>query len=223
MTRAIVALIAGSLSLPLLDACGRTWVYPNSSDAGSRGAAIGSTGSSPSGSQPGPADGGCCGAQSCCRTPPVNHRPTAVVCPATNDGGMICPSGPPRDPDGGCAPPLRSCTDDCLADTDCRPGFVCSCASDTNAGIGGCPVNTCIPASCETDADCGTGGFCSPSVSFEKGTFYGIQSYECHGCADCCVNDSDCGAAKPPRYVQPYCAYSPEVGHWACGDAHFAG
>jgi hypothetical protein len=153
----------------------------------------------------------------CDRSQPFNHRATATACAPSRDadGGITGRDG------GGCSFFTGVCEDQCLTDADCGPGYICSCAGNT-FGYSKSTANFCVPASCETDADCGPGGYCSPSVG-EGGNFYGVQSYECHGCADCCVNDVDCGATTPGQLGQPYCAYSPELGHWACGDNSQAG
>ena len=61
---------------------------------------------------------------------------------------------------GGAAPPmLNVCRyDECQIGLDCQEGYACA-----SAGTFGKPVNTCIAAICERDADCndGEGGRCA--------------------------------------------------------------
>jgi hypothetical protein len=78
-----------------------------------------------------------------------------------------------------------------------------------------------VPGNCRVDADCGPGGYCSPTVDSGCGSFYGVQGYYCHTPADECVNDRDCPGYGTPE--APYCAYSTTVGHWVCGTGHCAG
>jgi len=78
----------------------------------------------------------------------------------------------------------------------------------------------CVEANCHTDADCGSNGYCSPTVDSECGSFYGTVGFYCHTCDDTCTDDTDCGNGQPGS---PYCAYDPTVGHWACGDGFCAG
>jgi hypothetical protein len=144
----------------------------------------------------------------CCMGKPTKHRPVPVACAPSRDAGV---------PDGGCGLP-GVCADECLVDAECDGG-VCSCAGNT-FGYAKSTANLCVPAGCRVDADC-PDGYCSPTVG--AGNFYGIQGYECHSCADSCVNDGDCGATNPGELGQPYCAYSAQVGHWACGTFSPAG
>ena len=107
--------------------------------------------------------------------------------------------------------------DQCTSDAQCT-NAVCSCQGDTRAYAGSSYGNTCIPGNCRTDADCGSGGYCSPTVSASCGSFYGTQGWYCHTCDDTCADDSDCTAQGTG-----YCAYDPSVGHWACGYSVCAG
>jgi len=134
----------------------------------------------------------------------TNHRPQAVGCVATPgvsvDGGSL---------------------DQCLMDSDCADGGVCSCEGNT-FGYGHQSVaNSCVDANCREDSDCGPGGVCSPTVSSSCGPFYGVVGYYCHTCADQCENDSDCESDGGP--APGYCAYNPAVGYWACGYGFCAG
>jgi hypothetical protein len=232
VNRLTVATAATSLAFLVLGGCAFRAGAEGPSDGGTPGGDAGPIDAGPIDAGPidagpidagsvdaGPVDGGCCSANSdggCCRTQPFNHRVKATACAPSADGGITGRDG------GGCSPFTGVCEDQCLTDADCGAGYVCSCAGQT-FGYSERTTNFCVEASCETDVDCGSGGFCSPSVGDSIGNFYGIQSYECHGCADCCVNDIDCGATSPGKLGQPYCAYSPELGHWACGNASQAG
>jgi hypothetical protein len=72
--------------------------------------------------------------------------------------------------------------------------------------------NACLPGNCQTDGDCGSSGYCSPTFG-GCGDYGGVIAYYCHTPADTCIDDSDC--VSPER--AGYCMYSPEVGRWACG------
>jgi Cys-rich repeat protein len=159
-------------------------------------------------------------------TPVAVHRPSPVACPSTGATGTSCAR--PADCataalDGGALNCVRgTCSSDqCLSDTDCPNGGVCSCQGGTRGFAGVSPGNLCVPANCRVDADCGAGGFCSPTVDASCGSFYGIVGYYCHTSWDTCHNDADCGGDG--SLGAPYCAYDPQVGHWACGNGHCAG
>jgi hypothetical protein len=130
-----------------------------------------------------------------------NHRPQAAACGATAaaDGGS---------------------SDECLEDSDCSEGGVCSCQGNTFGYAHESTGNSCVAANCRDDADCGPGGACSPTVDPGCGPFYGVVGYYCHTCADRCENDSDCTSDGG---LAGYCAYDPAVGYWACGYGFCAG
>jgi len=69
------------------------------------------------------------------------------------------------------------------------------------------------------DADCGAGGWCSPTYDFSCGSFFGFIGYYCHTPSDTCLDDSDCGTGSPPAS----CRYNPTVGAWACATGQCAG
>jgi hypothetical protein len=124
-------------------------------------------------------------------------------CIMTSDGGTTCDFNA------------------CATDADCPdPTNVCSCQG--LSGGEGRFGSLCITANCHTDADCGPMGYCSPSVDFGCGSFFGTQGYYCHTCADTCVEDTDC-PPDPMQGPDPHCAYDPTVGHWACGYGLCAG
>lgn len=158
--------------------------------------------------------------------PPTRHRAQASACmvtPASDASTTSCAV------DADCATGATSArfcvhgqcnADQCVADADCPSGGVCSCKGDTFGYGHQSSGNVCVAADCRTDADCAA-GFCSPTVSASCGAFYGVQGYHCHASADTCSNDTDC---PPNAYNQPgYCAFRPEVGHWACGNQACAG
>lgn len=98
--------------------------------------------------------------------------------------------------------------DTCFSDATCTTGGPCEC--DDEYGFRG---NACLPGNCQTDTDCGSGRYCSPTLG-SCGDYGGIVGYYCHTAKDVCTDDSRC-------YDQErgggYCMYKPEVGHWACG------
>ena len=107
--------------------------------------------------------------------------------------------------------------DQCTTDASC-PGTgtqVCSCQGQTAPSQLGYGSN-CIQANCHTDADCGPGGYCSPTYGLGCGPFFGTEGWYCHTCADTCVNDSDCP-------TNAWCEYDPVVGHWSCNTGVCAG
>lgn len=128
---------------------------------------------------------------------PTNHRATPQTC--------ITSAG---DTNG---------SDECLVDTDCSDGGVCSCAGSTFE-YAHATRNLCISANCRTDADCTGGYLCSPSDS-DGGPFYGIQGYYCHTGHDQCTVDSECVDGGR----NGYCMFAPEVGYWTCGYTFAAG
>jgi hypothetical protein len=166
--------------------------------------------------------GACASGQTCGLTshdPPQRHRPARLTCVATSepqscDAGSACTDATGTTPgvcvtvDGG-----AGCrTDQCQLDSDCADGGVCSCKGATVGWSARSPGNSCVPGNCRTDHDCKS-GYCSPSVSFDSGPFYGVQGYYCHSCDDTCTNDSDCQDDSGAGY----CGYDRQVGHWACG------
>jgi hypothetical protein len=190
----------------------------------------GGTGAGPSSSSSG-SSGTTTGHPVTCPPPePTNHRPAAAACPTT-PSTTACTTdadcaGTPTGPTGKCLAENGGyfCNyDACTSDGDCSNGgvSVCSCQGQTFGYAHQSAGNTCISANCHTDADCGAGLFCSPTVDSGCGSFYGVTGFYCHTCQDTCVNDSDC----PATTTTPagYCAFDPSVGHWACGYGFCAG
>jgi hypothetical protein len=88
-------------------------------------------------------------------------------------------------PDPGCLV-LQGCMDD----GDCASGEICLCSSGYGSGddlyASRYNANTCVPANCQTDADCG-GYECSASRSTCR--FEGLY---CHTSDDLCHGNHDC-------------------------------
>ena len=151
---------------------------------------------------------------------PKDHRPAPTTCTPSKSPGA-CPTTPT--PAG-----------DCKTDADCTKGtnghcvasgggfLYCSCAYDTCVSDGDCSggvcacqgspyeidSNTCSTlGDCKVDADCGAGGYCSPSQG--TGCSNGLAGYHCHGSSDECVDATDCASAN-------FCAFDTTKKHWAC-------
>ncbi len=172
---------------------------------------------------------------------PLRHRPVATACgdaprPAGNCGGRPDLGLPDQDEcngdvsctngmNGRCVAEgisLCHCSyDDCRSDSDCLAGSLCDCRDEWVRGFPEGP-NRCLPSDCRIDSDCGAGGYCSPSLDPQCGTFSGITLWHCHTPKDECIDDSDC-AAIDGGYVTPFCAWAPELGHWACSIAQCLG
>lgn len=168
---------------------------------------------------------------------PVKHRASATTCDhvrATNDPGV------PATPGGG-SPVLCTSHADCTAGENGRcvgnghDGWQCtydSCFSDADCASADGPRlcqceggvrsdnNVCLPGNCRVDADCGDGGYCSPSFGY-CGAYSGVVGYYCHTKDDECVNDSECN----PTGATPggYCSFQSTVGHWKCDHTNCVG
>ncbi len=159
---------------------------------------------------------------------PDNHRPAEIVCdrerPATEflpdpDSGETwdcetdadCTDGE----NGRCSSMPRwgwACTyDSCFEDADCG-GAVCGCNADW-----GSDANRCYSGNCQVNADCGDGGWCSPSYG-DCGDYSGVVSYYCRTPDDECLNDSDCN-----EQTGGYCMFSDPAARWVCSYSHCAG
>jgi len=151
---------------------------------------------------------------------PKDHRPAPTTCTPSKSPGA-CPTTPT--PSG-----------DCKTDADCTKGtnghcvasgggfLYCSCAYDTCVSDGDCSGGVCACqgspyavdangcstlGNCKVDADCGAGGYCSPSQG--TGCVTGLAGYYCHGSSDECVDGSDCKAGE-------FCAFDTTKKHWIC-------
>jgi hypothetical protein len=155
--------------------------------------------------------------------PPPPSDATATQCRSDSDcqdgkNGRCVVIDVPRD--GGSY--LGCSYDRCLSDDDCG-AQACSCRESTFRR--GDPVyrernhdaNECFPGNCRVDADCGPGGYCSPSNS-PCGSIWGLQGLWCHDPSDECTDDSDCegfdGGALGGGPA--FCAYEPWRKHWTC-------
>lgn len=110
------------------------------------------------------------------------------------------------------------CTyDTCFDDSACA-GKVCACRQQADMASG--DTNHCLTmGNCRVDADCGSGGSCSPTLG-SCGHYTGIVGYYCHTGKDACINDSDCAQDGG---LGGYCAYNPAAGAWQCSTAECAG
>jgi hypothetical protein len=96
-------------------------------------------------------------------------------------------------------------------DTDCPGGQTCAChGSSYTDGHG----NTCVKGNCRVDADCGAGGYCSPS-SLTALCGDSLAGYYCHTAGDLCIDDSDCPASRSSPGA-PGCMYSTTDSRWEC-------
>jgi len=76
--------------------------------------------------------------------------------------------------------------------------------------------NSCVPGNCQVDADCGTGGYCSPTPALPcnmngRDLYCQGVGYYCHTPKDECVDDSDCQGVGSPG-----CLYDQSAGYWMC-------
>lgn len=100
-----------------------------------------------------------------------------------------------------------SCRYDVCRDAqDCATGEACICQV---ARFGGVPRNLCMTSNCRSDADCGPGGFCSPSYG-SCGVPGGTIGYFCRTLRDTCVEHEDCSDGKG------LCIYQGD--RWGCSD-----
>jgi hypothetical protein len=107
--------------------------------------------------------------------------------------------------------------DRCTSDSDCGKN-VCICRETVVPDVPADPSRNTFctgVGNCQVDADCGAGGYCSPSASFDCGAgvvaYYG---YYCHTPGDECINDSDC--TPQGNVANAFCTYDPHGQHWAC-------
>lgn len=167
---------------------------------------------------------------------PRRHRATRETCPAERPASSCEPpiSGPPSmcradgectsgvngrcvgNPHDGCRCNYDACRDDSM----CAAGGPCACRLLTRGASG---ANVCLPGNCQIDADCGAGGFCSPTFG-SCGDYSGVVGYRCHTPRDECVDDEDCRDVDAGFLGQRgYCMFAPEVGHWRCSNSACAG
>jgi hypothetical protein len=159
----------------------------------------------------------------------MNHRPSDAACQTTPPPGQCNFSsssggGPPGEcssdaqcsdagKDGRCVEQgggavYCACTyDACSHDTDCPTGKTCACHGSPYDGPLG---NACVPGDCRVDADCGAGGYCSPTMSNQG--CGGLGGYYCHTPQDQCIDDSDC----PSSNGLGVCTYDTTAKYWRC-------
>lgn len=157
---------------------------------------------------------------------PRKHRPAAIECDRVRSSGNA-PDGDLYEcqVDGDCNDGDNGrcignghdgwyCTyDRCFGDDDCNGG-VCECEGGFRSDH-----NVCLGGNCRINADCGPGGYCSPSFG-QCGDYSGVEAYYCHTADDECIDDEDCGGGDP---WGSYCAFDPGRGFWTCSDSHCAG
>lgn len=153
----------------------------------------------------------------------VRHRPLAVAC-SKGDGAAGGQSGArlPRatgstcngDPDcaqfeyGFCKNDVGfgfpNCQSGCATDSDCGPGSICLC-TQSESPTGG----ECVPATCDTDADC-PGSLCA---SYKNGC--SPPGFACLTDMDECVVDADC--------EKDFCVLNEPGGARSCGTMSICG
>ena len=165
--------------------------------------------------------------------PPVHRAVTARCGPsgspyAPDAGPVVCAAdGGCPDVDTGhqfigvsCIGGLCALQDACFQDSDCNQlgepagGWACACSSaQVFPGVNVQP-NTCVPAKCQVDSDCGPGKYCVLSLSL--GCHAGSYGYFCTTAADRCVAPTiDCTTCQGQS-----CVFEPQVGWWDCNSAH---
>jgi hypothetical protein len=163
---------------------------------------------------------------------PARHRPAGSWCPTKRGPGGVpewchpdagLSSGCVQDSDcsrgtrGRClsaspVPCAFGCFyDTCASDSDCGADRACECRPSASSPL----PNWCVTSSnCRVDADCGTGGYCSPSLrcngSLDSGSLPGCVGYFCHTPQDSCTDDSDCTGDDT-------CNYDGANKRWSCG------
>jgi hypothetical protein len=97
----------------------------------------------------------------------------------------------------------------CLEDDDCEAGETCICTAivmgeQFNGTL--VPRNSCLPARCQTAADCG-GSQCG--VAIPNAATSAPAGLMCRADGDACITDSDCG-------LDGGCLGDFSVGEWTC-------
>ena len=169
----------------------------------------------------------------CVLPEPEQHRAAGATCDAERplypitemppdwsdcDGHDDCTDGINGRCTGNSFHGYRCTYDGCFADGECADrGGPCLCRGE--AGGRGGDAHRCVMGDCQTDADCGPGGFCSPTLG-DCGDYGGTNGYYCHTCDDECTDDADCGDGT---WGRGYCRYDEVLGHWRCAAEHCAG
>jgi len=132
--------------------------------------------------------------------------------------------------------PSAEAFDDCVTDVDCDDGLVCeevggsSCATPGCAPGEECPepepcepeiIYGCVPAECETDADCGDSGLTCVEVSYE--TCMGTAVADCAPGEECPEPEPDpepeCEVESESYCLPPWMLPCEEAAD--CGDSAF--
>jgi len=165
----------------------------------------------------------------CMLPEPAEHRPSGASCPTERDYYTIdempddwwdctsheeCTEGDNGRCTGNSFHGYYCTYDACFGDDDCGAG-PCVCRGE-GGGVGNGGANRCLAGNCQTDADCGPGGWGSPTFG-SCGDYSGVVGYYCHTCEDECTDDRDCGE------YPSYCAFDEGSGRWRCQDSHCAG
>jgi hypothetical protein len=151
------------------------------------------------------------GTCSCNGTCPTSSYPQQWACSSDGDCGDAGINGRCA---GSLGPAGCGCTyDRCGGDSQCPSNQACAChGSPYMFGSG----NMCVPGNCKVDADCGTGGYCSPTPALPcnmngRDLYCQGVGYYCHTPKDECVDDGDCQGVGFPG-----CLYDQFVGYWKC-------
>ncbi|HSZ82865.1 MAG TPA: hypothetical protein VLA14_11315 [Polyangia bacterium] len=172
---------------------------------------------------------------------PAKHRASAAACSTDRPAGVCAVAVA-----AGTSAPTPACTKDsdctagsngrclelgrvaacscsydmCTTDADCaQTGGPCACRPDAQGVVAPTTTssNTCLAGDCRVDADCGAGGYCSPSLG-SCGNYSGVTGYYCHTATDACVDDADCAAQGAGD-----CRYNPTKKAWDCETTQCAG
>ena len=167
----------------------------------------------------------------------IYHRETADACPAKREPLSPAPShcGSSQEDEcsshdectagfnGRCVSSMESglCScayDQCFSDLECSSTSLCRCAEQYPFELN--TNNTCISASCHTDADCSTGlclgtpFFCGAAAPGE--TLY-ITHFACASENDECRNHETCFCDGSPQRCHP-----DDDGAWVCSNDYMA-
>jgi hypothetical protein len=230
-----ILFLAVTLALPILQCGGSTTSEPLA-DGGTHRDSSGPKvdASNPVEDAPGKRDTG----PACVPEVPATHVATAMSCSTTRGPSMPGDAGTHDGGTFGCQYDSE-CTDgtngrcmgggqvigcnydECSSATPCPANQICSCGTPDGTGRG---PNLCLPATCQTDSDCGAGGYCSPTYGTTCGAYGGVVGYYCHTHAqlcdpDECTNDSDCKGQDAGNGISTpagYCAWDPSSSKWTC-------
>jgi hypothetical protein len=137
----------------------------------------------------------------------------AATNPSPLHGTAAFPCPPSPQPDG------STLHDECTTDADCASNAVCTCVQTPRAI--GIATNTCVSASCRSDADCPATRGCGLSTQHgDGGGEFGAPGWYCHTAKDACTTDADCGVGQDGSAQS--CAYGEASATWICG-VGFAG